>query len=54
VRRVEDGELCAASSFFLDEVWSEGHAPYPFTMSVVDGRYASGWTKSSRAVPPST
>jgi len=38
----------------LDEVWSEEHAPYPFTMSVVDGRYASGWTRSSRGVPAST
>lgn len=31
-------ELCEASSHFLDEVRSDGHGPYPFTMSVVDGR----------------
>jgi hypothetical protein len=36
-------ELCEASSRFLDEVWSEEHALYPFTTSVVDGRYVSDY-----------
>jgi hypothetical protein len=36
-------DLCAATSRFLDEVWSEEHALYPFTTSVVDGRYVSDY-----------
>jgi hypothetical protein len=36
-------ELCEAASRFLDEVWSEEHALYPFTTSVVDGRYVSDY-----------
>jgi len=36
-------ELCEASSRFLDEVWSEEHALYPFTTSVVGDRYVSDY-----------
>ena len=36
-------ELCAATSRLLDEVWSEQHALYPFTTSVVDDRYVSDY-----------
>lgn len=37
------GALCGATSAFLDEVYSEELALYPFTTSVVDGRYVSDY-----------